>query len=141
MTSIALFFLFVTPALYGLNGVLLKRGSMTIPPFAAISISMTVLLFLSVICSLTFEKGFSLNIQEHRGSLVALLFVGFVNTAAFWCLLRAYSYVPVWQYQMFALTTPVFSAIFAYLIIGEALSWRLLVGLVFIGIGLVFALK
>lgn len=138
---IAYIFLIGAPMLYGLNGVLLKKGVASIPPFTAMAISMAVLLTLSGLFAVCFERPQNLMGAEHRSSLVALLLVGGVNTAAFWCFLNAYRYVSVWQYQMFALLVPVFSAFFAYWLIGEALSWRLFAGLAFMGIGLVVALK
>lgn len=138
---IAFSFLVAAPVLYGLNGVLLKRGARQIPPFAAMSISMIVLLVLSILCAVQFERSHWETIRSDRGGVVMLVLAGAVNIAAFGCLLRAYSYVPVWQYQMFYLLTPIFSAIFAYLIIGEPLSARMFLGLMFVGAGLFIALR
>ena len=136
----AYLFLIGAPVLYALNAVLLKRGVSNIPPFTAMSISMTVLLMLSVVCATCFERPPNLTSPDNRGALMVLLLVGIVNTAAFWFFLNAYKYVTVWQYQLFGLLVPIFSAIFAYFIIGEPLSWRLFAGLGFMGLGLFVAL-
>ncbi len=141
LPPIALCFLIGAPVLYGLNGVLLKRASVSVPPFAAMAVSMAVLFLLSASCSLILERDFQWSLRTNSAGFAALLLVGIVNTAAFWCLLNAYKYVAVWQYQMFALLTPVFSAFFAYFILAELFSWRLFVGLAFIGAGLLLALK
>lgn len=102
---------------------------------------MGILFVLSCICTYVLEKNYSWDLRQNAGSFTAILLVGVVNTVAFWCLLNAYSYVSVWQYQMFALLTPVFSAIFAFWIIGEPISYKLFLGLGFIGAGLFIALR
>lgn len=137
----ALLFLIAAPLFYGLNGALLKRASASIPPFAAMTISMAILFLLSCVCTLSLEKNYTWDVRQHPGSFIAIILVGFVNTAAFFCLLSAYKYVTVWQYQMFALLTPIFSAIFSYWIIGEPITWKLFVGLSFVGVGLFIALR
>lgn len=137
---IAYIFLIAAPVLYGLNGVLLKRGSQGVPPFTAMTISMAVLLTLSGICSRVFEPDFSWSFKDNPKALLSLLLVGFVNTAAFWCFLNAYKYVSVWQYQVFSHLTPMFAGVFAFLLLGEPLTWKLFAGTALIFVGLYVAL-
>jgi drug/metabolite transporter (DMT)-like permease len=120
---------------------LLKRASQSIPPFAAMSISMAILLALSCAGTFFLEKTFAWDMRQSPASFTAIVLVGFVNAAAFWCLLSAFSHVAVWQYQMFALLTPIFAAFFSYWIVGEPITWRLFAGLGFVGIGLFIALR
>ncbi|MCB0324674.1 MAG: DMT family transporter [Bdellovibrionales bacterium] len=141
MSPAAITFCLVTPFLYALNGVLLKKGSSSIPPFASMTVSMFVLLGLSAILTSFAERDFSWNYSENRDGFHTLIAVGFVNTAAFWCLLRTYSYVPVWVYQMFVLLTPIFSAVLAYFILGELFTVRMFVGLAVVGVGLYIAVS
>ena len=141
MTSHAIFFCIMAPFLYALNGVLLKKGSSTIPPFASIAVSMLILFLVSSVLSWTTERGFSWSYSEHRAGFNALFAVGFVNTAAFWCLLKAYEEVPVWVYQMFTLLTPLFSAILAYYILGEIFGPKMFLGLAIVGLGLFIAVS
>lgn len=141
LPPIALFYLVVAPALYGLVGALLKRGAQGIPPFAAMTVSMGVLFGLSFLCNLVLERNFSWDLRVHTGSIVALVLVGTVNTVALFCALRAYDYVPVWQYQLFSLLCPIFASLFAYLLLGEVLSPKLFGGLVLMAIGLYVAVR
>jgi len=137
---IAFFFLIAAPLLYGLNGVLLKRGSQGIPPFSAMTVSMAVLFTLSAVCSRVFEPDFSWSIKENPKAFLYLLLVGVVNTAAFWCFLNAYRFVSVWQYQVFTHLTPMFAGIFAFFLLGEPLTVKLFVGTAIIFVGLYVAL-
>lgn len=141
MSSSAIIFCIATPFFYALNGVLLKKGSSSIPPFASMSISMLVLLLLSAIMTWTTERNFSWNYSENRTGFHTLFAVGFVNTVAFWCLLKTYTYVPVWVYQMFTLLTPIFSAILAYYILGEVFGAKMFIGLTIVGLGLFIAIS
>ncbi|MCB0337188.1 MAG: DMT family transporter [Bdellovibrionales bacterium] len=141
MSTHAIFFCLVTPFFYALNGVLLKKGSSSIPPFASITVSMTVLWALSALMTFLTEKSFSWSYSENKVGFQTLLAVGFVNTAAFWCLLKTYSYVPVWVYQMFALLTPLFSAVLGFFLLGEIFGPKMFVGLGIVGIGLFIAIS
>jgi drug/metabolite transporter (DMT)-like permease len=141
MSPAAIMFCIITPFFYAFNGVLLKKGSSSIPPFASMTISMFVLLSLSALLTWTTEREFTWSYSENRDGFYTLIAVGFVNTAAFWCLLKTYSHVPVWVYQMFALLTPVFSAILAYFILGELFTARMFLGLAVVGLGLYIAVS
>ena len=141
LPPLALFFLLTAPALYGLIGALLKRGSQGIPPFATMTVSMGALFGLSLLCSLILERNFSWDLRAHAGSFLVLLLVGAINTVGFYFMLRAYDYVPVWQYQLFSLLAPVFAMLFAYHLLGEPLSPRLFGGLALMGLGLYVAVR
>ena len=135
----ALAFLIAAPLLYGLNIALIKRASQDIPPFAAISIAMAVVVVLSLICVMCWEKDSSWDIRQSPGGFAAIVLVGFVETAAFWCVFSAFNYVSVWQYQMFGLLTPLAAALFSYWINSEPITWRLFAGLGIVGLGLFIA--
>lgn len=141
MSGIGLAFLIATPALYALNATLLKRGTQTIPPFAAMTVSMAILFALSLVLSLTTEKSFSWSISENRDQFAVLVAVGFVNTLAFWALLNAFRYSTMWQQQLFTLLAPIFAAVFALFILGEEISPKLFVSVGFMGIGLYIAVR
>ena len=141
LPPIALFFLLTAPALYGLIGALLKRGAQGIPPFAAMTVSMGALFGLSLLCNLVLERQFSWELRAHAGSLIALVLVGAINTVALFFVLRAYEYVPVWQYQLFSLLCPIFASVFAYFLLDEPLSPKLFGGLALMAIGLYVAVR
>ncbi|MEM7618813.1 MAG: EamA family transporter, partial [Pseudomonadota bacterium] len=64
-----------------------------------------------------------------------------VNFIAFAVMLFAISKIPIVEYQLIALLTPIFGGVLAYFILSEGLSIKYLIGLVFIGVGLYIALK
>ena len=141
MSRIGFAFLIATPALYALNATLLKRGSQSIPPFAAMTVSMFVLFCVSLIMTFSTERSFTWSISENKDQFAVLVLVGFVNTLAFWSMLNAFRYSAMWQQQLFTLLAPVFAAAFAFFILGEDISPKLFASLLFMGMGLYLAVR
>lgn len=133
--------LVVTSALYGLVVTVFKLGSESIPPFASMAISMFVLFLLSLGLSLLLERDIDWGASGYRKDIVVLVVGGALNAAAFWCLLKSFRYVPVWQSQMFGLLNPIFAALFAYALLGEAVSGKMFLGLVFVSVGLFISVR
>ncbi len=138
---IALFYLIAAPALYGLISAMLKRGAEGIPPFTAMSISMGALFGCSLLCAVIFEREAAWSTRESTFAVTMLLLVGVVNTLALFFAIGAYRYVALWEYQLFALLTPLFAAAFAYLLLGEPISPKLLISLALMASGLYIAVR
>lgn len=119
---------------------LLKKASQKLPAFTVMTVSMFALFISSLLLAFLFEKGIHLK-PETKNSIFILILVGILNAVGFWLAIQAYKYLPVWQQTMFSLLTPVLAGIFAYFILGESLSPRIILGLAIIGAGLYIALR
>jgi drug/metabolite transporter (DMT)-like permease len=126
---------------YAVLAPLLKRVNEKIPPFTIIAISMFVLFVLSLVMSIVQEKSLSIKPDVIKANLFPLLLVGVINTIAFWLGIVGYKYMPLWQQSLFSLLTPIFTAIFAFLILGEPLSPKMFLSLILMGAGLWVAVK
>ncbi len=127
---------------YALLPAILKKVNQNIPPFTTIAISMFVLFAASFILSLIFEHGKILKVvTDNRNLFFALIAVGLINTLGFRLAIEGYKFMPLWQQTMFNLLTPVLSGIFAYFILGEAISMKLFFGLAIMAFGLFIAVR
>lgn len=125
--------------LYASLTPLLKKANQTLPPFTVMTISMFVLLLCSLIFSIAFENFTHLKFLSYKNIIKILFLVGILNTLGFWLAIKAFKYLPIWQQTMFAVLTPIFSATFAYFILGELFSYKLFLGLIIMAIGLFIA--
>lgn len=126
---------------YALLLPLFKKGSTGIPPFTAMAISMFVLFSISLIFSIVFEHGLQLKMSALRTPITFLLLAGAINVVAFWLELIGLKHLPVWQFALFTILSPVLSSIFAYFILGEPLTGKLFLGLGIMGVGLYVAMR
>lgn len=132
----------VSTALYALISPLLKKAnSDAVPPFTVMAISMFVLFVCSFLASVLFEDGLHMKASVLKGNISYLIFAGVINFIGFWLAILGFKYMPLWQQSLFALLTPVFTGIFAYLILGEKLSINLFIGLFIMSIGLFVAVR
>lgn len=120
---------------------LLKNVNKKIQPFTLMAISMFFLFTFSLILSLVFEKSYKIKFSENINHIFMLAVVGAINTLAFWLAIETYKYMSIWQQSLFSLLTPVISGIFAYFILGEALSVSIIFSLILMGAGLAISLK
>ncbi len=126
---------------YAVLPVLLKRANSKIPPFTIIAISMFVLFSLSLILSIVQEKSLSIKFEVIKENLGVLVLVGVINTIAFWLGIVGYKYMPLWQQSLYGLLSPVFIAVFAFLILGESISPKFFLSLLLMRAGLFLAIK
>lgn len=132
----------ISTVIYGLLPVLFKKANQSLPPFAVMAISMFALFLVSFILSVLFEKSFSWKyLSDNKNIFLFLIMAGLINAVGFWLAIQAFKYMPLWQQALFGLLAPVFTGIFAYFILGEALSLKLFVGLAIMGIGLFVAVR
>ncbi len=126
---------------YALLWPLFKKGSEKLPAFTVMAISMFILFLSSLILSIFFENSLHLKLSSLKTYIVFALLAGAVNVLAFWLEIQGFKYMPVWQQTLIGLLLPVFAAIFSFFILGEALSIKLFIGLLIIGIGLFVAIR
>jgi len=127
--------------LYSLTYPLQKKVSLNIQPFTLMTISMFFLTIMSLVLSLIFEKSFNFNFSQNKNGILILALVGLINVFAFWFLLTGYKYLPLWQEIMITMLSPIFTAIFAYYILGESFSYKMILGLLIMCTGLYVAVK
>lgn len=127
--------------LYGFMYPLLKRANEKFAPFTVMAISMFTLFIASLVLAIVFENGLKIKVMENKNLILMLLGVGLINTLSFWLSILGFKYMPIWQQTMFNLLTPVFAGIFAFLILKEPLSFKLLLGLLVMSAGLYIAVK
>lgn len=127
--------------LYSLTYPLQKKVGDDIPTFMLMTIIMVTIAAITFTLSIFFEKGLSFNFIQHKNNVLILILVGVINVFAFWCLLTGYKYLPLWQEIMITMISPIFTAIFAYYILGESFSYKMFVGLIIMTFGLFVAIK
>lgn len=135
------FIMTISTAFYALLYPLLKKANQQVPPFTVMAISMFVLFMLSLLASILFEGSLHMKSSIFKTNISFLVIAAVVNFIAFWLYILGYKYFPVWQQSMFTLLTPIFAGIFAYLILGEKITFNLFVGLLIMGVGLFIAVK
>jgi drug/metabolite transporter (DMT)-like permease len=125
--------------LYALMGPILKKANLTLPPFTLMTITTFMLSILSIIMSLAFEHPLGISIPNQKSVLFYLLIYSLINLPAFWLLIQGYKYMSLSQQSLFALLSPIFVAIFAFIILGEKFDPKILISLLIMSIGLVFS--
>lgn len=124
---------------YATLSVIAKKVLSDIPPFTFITITMIFLAIFSGISALFFEKNSIFSaLSTHWLWIIGFSLINFIGFALY---LYAITKMPVVEYQIIAVITPVIGGGLAYLILSEALTTRYFIGLVFIAIGLYISLK
>ncbi|MAZ76919.1 MAG: hypothetical protein CMH31_06435 [Micavibrio sp.] len=125
---------------YASLGVLAKRSSLDVPPFAFIGVTMVFLAGFAITASLLTEKTFSISSLTGQ-SWIWMIGFAVINFIAFSLYLNAIGKMPVVEYQIIAVITPIIGGILGYLILSEALSPRYFIGIAITALGLYIALK
>lgn len=126
---------------YAVLNPLMKTASKKIQPFTLMTIMLFFLFLFSLILSVIFEKSYKFKFASNINHILILVLVGAINTFGFWLMIESYKYMSIWQQSLFSLLTPVISGIFAYFILGEALSVSIVFSLILMGAGLAISLK
>jgi len=125
---------------YASLGVLAKKSSFDVPPFAFIGITMIFLAGFAITASLLTEKSFQIGSLQPQAWIWIIGFA-LINFIAFALYLYALGKMPVVEYQLIAVITPLIGGILAYFILNEALSARYFIGLLITTLGLYIALN
>jgi len=105
------------------------------------AVSILVLGFIALVCSLAFEKTSQISFSNYKNELGILVLVGILNLVAFWLSIQGFKYMPLWQQSLFSLFTPVLTGIFAFWILKEPLVAKMFLGLVIMGVGLYITVR
>lgn len=122
---------------YGVGNPILKKAGFN--PFATIIIQIAVL-WLSILPFFIFTKSY-LTITSNKHNIYLLVIAGLTNATGFYLFIKSFAYLPAWQVNMFWVLVPLFSAIAGYFILGEAFTFKLLLGLLFVFFGLYIAFR
>src|SRR5690606_15098453 len=125
---------------YAVLPVMAKFMQASIPSFGFIAITMVFLSLMAAATSYFFEKDFSLSAIP-ASSWVWLIGFSLVNCAAFALMLLSIKHIPVAEYQLIQLATPLIGGLLAYILLKEGFNPKILIGMAFTGIGLYIALK
>ncbi len=141
MKITGIFIIIISTVLYALIPPILKKTNSSLQPFTIMSFSMLVLFLISLVFSLVFEKSWGINFSQQKNNILLLILVGIINALGFWLAIVSYKFMPLWQQSLFGLLSPILVSVFAYFILGEALSLKLFIGLLVMGSGLFIAIK
>lgn len=131
-------------ALFAISGFALlaplaKKLGDTIPPFAFMSMTMFFLFIFSGVLAFIFEREkFSFSLEKNHW--ISLLLFSLVNLTAFASALWVISRIPIAQYQIIGVLTPVAGGLFAIFLLKEPFHIRYLISLAIITVGLYVAL-
>jgi len=101
--------------------VIAKKLQGDIPPFAFIGLTMTFLTLMAGAASFLFEKNFTLS-SINTSAWFTLFGFAAINLAGFAIMLFAISKIPIVEYQIIAVITPIIGGLLAYFILSEGLS-------------------
>jgi len=111
-----------------------------VPSFAFMGITQSLLAALAFTALIITKKNFSINTLD-RTAWTSLVTFSTVNFVGFTLYLYAITKMPVSEYQLFGLLTPLIGAIIAFFLLGEPFKLRYFIGGIFVAIGLFIALK
>jgi|GEM_PF-5868543 len=126
---------------YGLFAPYLKKVSEAVPPFMTLALTSGIIAVTAFVLSLIFERGFDPGILTSKSMIKLIIAVGLLNLLAYWFEILGFQYLPVWQQQIFFALIPAFAGVAAFFILGEALSMKLVYGLIITGIGLYVSVR
>lgn len=104
---------------------LLKKAGLN--PLATIIIQIAAL-WLTILPFFIANKEYE-HMLNNKQAIFLLIFVGIINAIGFYASMRAYAYLSIWQLNMFFTLSPLIGGVFAYFILGEAMTLRLFIGL------------
>lgn len=137
-TMNGLFLTSISAALYAVITPLLKKAGLN--PFATIIVQ-TGFLWLSILPFFLFTTA-SKNLSFAGITLPLLALAGIINAIGYYLSIRSYSYLPIWQINLFfAAISPIAGSIAAYFLLHEPISAKMFVGLGIILVGLTVAFR
>jgi drug/metabolite transporter (DMT)-like permease len=131
---------FCAASCYAMLGPIAKKVGADLPPFSFIAIGSSFMMICGSMVAFTFERE-KVVAEFHNINWGWLILFASMNFIAYVGYLAAITKIPVAQYQMFNVMSPVVGGIFAYFLLKEQFEPRYLLALAFIAIGLFIAIK
>ncbi len=130
---------FAAMSCYAALPAISKKILQDLPPITLIFTCVVFLSLYSGIWMLFYDKGASLSAMKGPtwGGVVIL---AAVNMGGYFLYMTTIKMIPVTQYQMIYIFSPIIAAFFALLLLGEPFKMRYLAGLAVMGLGLFIAL-
>lgn len=132
---------FIAMISYSSLVVIAKKMLPNIPPFAFIMLTMFFLFLFAALASGLYEKSFGSISTFTKHDWIGVIGFAIVNLIAFSTYLWAINYIPVTQYQLIYLVSPLVVAFLAFLFLGEEFHMRYLLSLILISAGIYIAIK
>ena len=127
--------------MYAFLQVLSKKFLVSgIPPHAFMMISTVILVFCAFLSTNYIDKDFTFKSIKYNDWILLGIF-GIMNFLAFSIYLYALKEIPVVEWQLLNITTPILGALLAYFIMNESIHMRHIIGFAFVSVGLFIALK
>ena len=118
--------LILSPVAYSFAGVMTKKATLSVPPFAQMALGSALTMVFALCASFWLERA---DARFNMGGLYAALPVLILGTIANFIGLRAligaFQEAPVWLVQIFQLLMPVAGAVFAYFLLKESIDSKL----------------
>jgi len=125
---------------YALLSPIVRKMSLgNFPPFAFMMIANAVLLILSAIGYFVLERSFALTSIQPI-TWMWLLGFGCLNFVGYYLYVRALSGMPITHYQLIGMSTPIFGGLFAWYLLKEPISPKLLAGFIIMCLGFYIAI-
>ncbi len=130
---------FAAMSCYAALSSIAKKTLPEIPSLTFVAVTSGLLSLVATCCAFFFDKGFSLTSLKMNtwGGLFVFSAVNFVGFALYMTTIKR---IPVAEYQMIYIFSPIIAAFFALLLLGEPFKMRYLAGLAVMGLGLFIAL-
>lgn len=126
-------YIIISSILYGVFNPLIKKAGLN--PYATLTLQLGIswLVGLPLFLATNSQQGISTN------SVVLIAIASTIATAGYILAIKAFPLLPLWQVALFTMITPVATSIFSYFILGETLTPKFFLSLLFITIGLIIA--
>ena len=103
-TVIGIILMTISMLAYAVGNPILKKAGFN--PFATIIIQVAVL-WLVILPFFIFSKSFQ-DILSHKQNLYLLILAGITNAVGYYLLVKSFTYLPIWQINMFWALIPLF---------------------------------
>lgn len=136
-TLVGLLLILVSMICYGIGNPILKKAGFN--PFATIIIQIAIL-WLVVLPFFIISKSYH-EIFTNKQNIFLLVIAGITNAIGYYLLVKSFQYLPIWQINLAWVLVPLFGAIAAFFLLGESLTLKFFIGLIFTLIGLFIAFR
>lgn len=131
---------FISVCLYACLPVIAKKVHADIPPFSFMALTMAILSLCSFVADFFVDRHVEI-LKLPSSVWQGILAFGILNFLAFAAYMFAIARIPVAEYQLFYVITPIVTGLLAFAVLAEPFKANYMIGLLFIGVGLFIALR